>query len=58
MSLEKPVIVEIAKDFLAAKDFYDKIGYELIGTKDINNETIFLVKESSNCEISHVENLH
>lgn len=36
---------EIAKEFLVIKDFFDKIGYELVGTKDINNEKIYLVKE-------------
>ena len=45
MSLEIPIEVKIAKEFLAAQDFFNKIGYELIGTKDINEETIFLVKE-------------
>jgi len=42
MSLD---INEIAKKFLVIKDFFDKIGYELVGTKDINNEKIYLVRE-------------
>ena len=36
---------EIAEEFLVIKDFFDKIGYELVGTKDINNERFYLVKE-------------
>jgi len=40
MSLEN-----IATEFLVAKDEFDSLGYELIGTKDINNEEIYLVKK-------------
>jgi len=47
MSLEMDLERKFAEDFLAAKEFFDKIGYELIGTKDINNEVIYLVKEKS-----------
>ena len=36
---------EMAEGFLVIKDFFDKIGYELVGNKDINNEKIYLVKE-------------
>ena len=36
---------EIAEEFLVIKDFFDKIGYELVGTKDINNEKIYLIKK-------------
>lgn len=35
----------IALEFIEAKENFKKLGFELIGTKDINNETIFLVKE-------------
>lgn len=35
----------IAYDFIEAKEKFTKLGFELIGTKDINEETIFLVKE-------------
>ena len=45
MSLETPVKVEIAKEFLAAQDFFENLGFELIGTKDINNEDIYLVRK-------------
>ena len=38
---------EIAEEFLVIKDFFDKIGYELVDTKDINNEKIYLVKENN-----------
>jgi len=34
-----------AKEFLAIKDKFDKIGFEIIGNKDINNEEIYLVKK-------------
>ena len=30
--------IEIAEEFLVAKEFFDKIGFELIGTKDGNSE--------------------
>lgn len=40
MSLEN-----IATEFLVAKDKFDSLGYELIGTKEVNEETIFLIKE-------------
>lgn len=45
MSLEIPIEVKIAKDFLAKQDLFDTIGFEIIGTKDINARTIFLVRE-------------
>ena len=49
MSLEKPMIVEIAEDFLAAQDIFNKIGFELIGTKDdIQEDIIFLVRRKKN----------
>lgn len=45
MSLELPIDVKIAKEFLAAQTTFEKIGFEVIGTKVINGETIFLVRE-------------
>ena len=36
---------EIAYDFLAAKKKFKEIGFELIGTKEINGTKIFSVKE-------------
>ena len=42
MSLD---IEEIAKEFLAAQDLFDKIGFEIIGTKDINNKFHYVVKK-------------
>ena len=38
---------EIAEEFLVIKDFFDKLGYELVDTKDINNEILYLVKEKN-----------
>ena len=35
----------IAKEFLEKKETFNGMGYELIGTKDINEDTIYLVKE-------------
>lgn len=40
-----------AKEFLAIKDKFDKIGFEIIGTKDINNEEIYLVKKKKSWHI-------
>lgn len=37
----------IAYDFIEAKEKFKRLGLELIGTKDINEEIIFLVKEKS-----------
>ena len=45
MSLEMNLERKFAKEFLAAQDFFNKIGFEIIGTKDINNEEIYLVKK-------------
>jgi len=45
MSLETPMKVEIDKEFLATRDFFYKIGFEVVGTKDINNEILYVVKK-------------
>ena len=45
MSLETHVEVEIAKEFLAAQDLFDKIGFEIVSTKDINDEVLYVVKK-------------
>ncbi len=34
----------IANEFLEKKEFFKGMGFELIGTKDINKDTIYLVK--------------
>lgn len=44
MSLETNTI-EFAEKFLAAQDLINKIGYEIIGTKDINDEIHYIVKK-------------
>ena len=36
---------KIAYDFLAAKKIFKEIGFELIGTKIINEDTCFVVKK-------------
>ena len=43
MSLER--IERITKEFIAIQNLFDKIGFKVIGTKDINNEDIYLVKK-------------
>jgi len=47
MSLEMDSERKFAKEFLAAKGFFDKIGFKLVGTKDINDEEIYLVKKKN-----------
>lgn len=44
MSLEA-IPVEIAKDFLAAKKLFEKIGFELIGTKDGAPDVLYVAKK-------------
>ena len=36
---------KIAYDFLAAKKIFQEIGFEVIGTKFINEDTYFVVKK-------------
>ena len=45
MSLEMNSERKYAKEFLAVKDKLDKIGFEVIGTKDINTEPIYCVRK-------------
>ena len=47
MSLEMDLERKIAEEFLAAQDIFDTIGFEIIGTKDIDNKTYFMVKKKS-----------
>ncbi|MFW9972978.1 MAG: hypothetical protein ACFFDF_22525 [Candidatus Odinarchaeota archaeon] len=42
MSLE--VSIAIAKEFLAAQEVLSKVNFEIVGTKDIDNETFYLVR--------------
>jgi len=44
MSLETNPI-EIAVEFMTAKKLFEKIGFELIGTKDNSPEPLYLVKK-------------
>ena len=41
----------IAYEFIEAKERFKRLGLELVGTKDINEETIYLVKEKN--EMDH-----
>lgn len=36
---------ELGQEFLDIKGFFEKIGFELVGTKDIYDEKIYFVKE-------------
>ncbi|KKN03523.1 hypothetical protein LCGC14_1106900 [marine sediment metagenome] len=35
----------IANEWLEKKEIFNGMGFELIGSKDINEDTIYLVKE-------------
>ena len=39
---------KIAYDFLTTKKIFKEIGFELIGTKFINEDTCFVVKKKEN----------
>lgn len=36
---------ELAQEFLDIKGFFEKIGFELVGTKDIYDEKIYFIKK-------------
>lgn len=38
-------IEEFAEEFLAAKKIFDEIGFEIVGTQDINEDQIFFIKK-------------
>ena len=38
-------IEKFAEEFLAAKKIFEEIGFELVGTKDINEDHTFFVKK-------------
>lgn len=38
---------EVAFEFMKMKEKFEELGFELIGSKDHNEEKIFLVKEKS-----------
>jgi len=44
MSLEL-IPMEIAVDFMTVKKLFEKIGFELIGTKDNSPEPLYVVKK-------------
>lgn len=47
MSLEMDLERKIAEELLAAQDIFDTIGFEIIGTKDINDEFHYIVKKKN-----------
>ncbi|NVM19590.1 MAG: hypothetical protein HWN80_17945 [Candidatus Lokiarchaeota archaeon] len=37
--------MKIAEEFLAIKNIFEKIGFEIVGTKTVNEDRIFAVKK-------------
>lgn len=37
--------IEIASEFMEAREKFNSLGYELIGTQDVNEQTIYMIKE-------------
>ena len=35
----------IASEFITLKDYFISLGWEVIGTKNVNDETIIFIKE-------------
>lgn len=35
----------IASEFMEAKEKFNSLGYELVGTQDVNEQTIYFIKE-------------
>lgn len=35
----------IAQEFVTLQEYFNSLGYEVIGTKDVNEETIIFIKE-------------
>lgn len=51
MSMETCTAIVIAEEFLVAKEFFDKIGFEVIGTRPGNSENpnkIYCVRRKIN----------
>ena len=34
-----------AQEFVTLKEYFSSLGYEVIGSKEINSDTIYLIKE-------------
>lgn len=51
MSMETKIAIVIAEEYLVAKEFFDKIGFEVVGTRagNIENpEKIYCVRRKIN----------
>lgn len=35
----------IASEFVSLKEYFISLGYEVIGSKEVNSETIYLIRE-------------
>ena len=35
----------IEQEFVTRQEYFNSLGYEVIGTKDVNDETIIFIKE-------------
>lgn len=44
-------IMKIAKDHLALVKVFEDMGFEIVGTKNINNEILYLVKKKRSSKI-------
>ena len=36
---------DYASEFVTLQEYFISLGYEVVGTKDVNDETIILIKE-------------
>ena len=43
--METNIVIEIAEEFIAIKKLSEKIGYDLVGTKVLKNDTYYTVKK-------------
>ena len=39
--------IEIAVEFMAIRKLFEKIGYDLVGSKTLNDEKIYTVKKKN-----------
>ena len=36
---------DYASEFVTLKEYFSSLGYEVIGSKEVNSDTIYLIKE-------------
>ena len=39
---------DYASEFVTLQEYFISLGYEVVGTKDVNDETIIFIKEKKN----------